>query len=202
MQRAVTIEFGGVKAARQAIKSLDKVSQQAMAAAVNRTQSFAKSQIVKSIRENYDVSVADVRASISEKKRATKVDPVVVLRVRSSLQTIYHHFKVRPRVRPKKQRPYGVNVTIKKGSTGVMNGRVFLPAAGARKQKTQLWFRKGPSRHSPVVPLHTLSVAQMVNPEVKEAIDEQVGKKLVERFNHEMAFRLGTLGGKGGKAKT
>ena len=145
------------------------------------------------------IQAEDVKNSIGVIKNATLDNPVIMLRLRGSLQTIYHHFTVAPMHRPAKAAGrYNIVTSIKKGKTATFTRRIFLPTANASNQKKQLWFRQGPSRHSPVMPLHTLSVAQMLNDKVKEEVNKKAGEVLMKRFKHEMEFRLGKLTKKGG----
>jgi hypothetical protein len=195
--KIMTIGFKGAKGVSRAFGQYDKISKLALSAAVNRTQTFAKTQLVKSIRAAYEVSAADVRGSISDKKKATPADPVAVLRIRSSLPTIYYHFKLAPKFRPGKRGPYSIAVTIKKGQTKKMDGRVFLPSATSTKKNTQLWMRsKGRHRVSTVKPLHTLSFAQMVNDDVQREVLEKSDEMLKKRLDHEMEYRMEKLMGR------
>ncbi len=199
MAKAVTLKIDGAKAAKKAVKEFGKAANGAMQAAAKRAVDSAKSQIAKSIRKRYVVEADDVKKSIAVAKNATLDNLVITLRLRGSLQTIYHHFEIVPAHRPPKSvGRYSIATSIKKGKTATFTRRVFLPTTNARKQKTQLWFRQGPSRHSPVTPLHTLSVAQMLNDDAKEEVNKKAGEVLMKRFQHEMDFRLGKLTKKGG----
>lgn len=195
----ITIEPKGFKEAIAALGNVKGEARSAIRAAVNRTCSFVRTQLVKSIRAQYVIPAKDVRDSIKDEKKATNSNLVASLAVRSSMTSIYPHFRVTPKFRPTQRgKKYKVKVTIKKGSRQAMQGRVFLPTATSTKQKAQIWVRRAGAKRKPVVPLHTLSVAQMVNDTVQKDIQAQASEMLEKRVQHELEYSLEKLAEKHG----
>lgn len=186
----ITIGVENLKKVSKDVGKLVHVSTYALAAAIKRTTAFARTQIAKSIREKYEIRAGTIRSKTSIRQQATPARPMAVLQVKDATQSIYPNFKVSPRLRRKKS--YRVSVTIKKGSPRVIRGGAFLPKGSSTKQKQQIWMRQGKAR-LPVVALHTLSVAQMVNDEVGQEIHVKIGEELKKRLAHELEFRMKKL---------
>jgi hypothetical protein len=61
-------------------------------------------------------------------------------------------------------------------------------------------YKRKDNKRFPVVKLRTLSIPQMIsNDKVMKNIQEAAGKKLQERINHEINWRIDKAAGKGGK---
>lgn len=176
---------------------LEKIPKQipgATASALNRTLTFTASQTDKEIRNIYSIKSKEVKKTF-KKHKASKSNLYAYLE--STGRTIaLSKFPHKPKNPPKRRRKSGVQVKIKK-SGGYkkisVNPSAFVQTIGA----TNIWKRKDKIRF-PVVVLRTLAIPQMIrNNKIKENVQELSAKKLEERVQHEIQWRLNKASKKG-----
>ncbi len=177
------------------LNKLPKQIPQASASALNRTLDFTATRIKKEVTAEYSIKSGDVSKTL-KKKRASKSNLYSYIQSRGyslSLAKFPHSprkYTISPKtvkVKVKKEGGYKPINTQPKAFVQTMNGAI------------NIWKRKGPER-MPVIMLRTLSIPQMVsNKDTMNRIQNAASKKLQERVNHEIKWRLDKASKKGGK---
>ena len=172
-----SVEFEG-NAIVEAQRLLGKIPggmQTAVARAVNRALSGARTTVVKAVRERYTVKSKDVRQSLRFKK-ATKNSLDGEL-ISEGSQLELSHFKVKPRTDTTGNRQRKVIAEIIKGSANeVKRGFIY---------NTQVFRREGRSR-LPINKQTGPAVPQMLGQdEVLNKAMETLQKRFASRLQHE-----------------
>lgn len=203
---------GGSEIAKK-LKALEKGGEQAIKRTVSDFSSRAPAWVSKGIREHYAVDTAAIKDAGPTKRRgATSVTiagrTVDGVSLEYSGRTLtLKHFKMSPRSRPTAQaskqikvpgqaiagagdvamiRPpkkYKVKATIIKGQRVTLPATTFI--ASGNGGATLPFQRTGEGR-MPIEAVRTLSVPQMIEGRARETIEEMIGEKLGERFEHHV----------------
>lgn len=188
-------------------KSLGKQMPAAAASALNRTLDYTVTCIGRLVPREYAIKTSEVKASMKGgKRKATKTDLSASITSKGHTLSIAHfpHSPSRPRknaIRFGKGRKligkgYDINVTIKrsKGPQVIRTTpKPFIASTGAKSaDKTQYnVFRRIGHKRLPITVLRTLSIPQMIgNENLEPEIQEAAQKKLAERIEHEIEWRL------------
>ncbi len=170
------------------LKSLEKQMPGAAASAINRTVDYVNTKLARIVVAEYAIKASDVKGTI-KKNKASKSNLSASLTSRGHTLSM-SHFPFTPK-QPGIRK--AVKVKIKKNSG--MKAINTDPKAFVQKMKNSLnvYKRVGKER-KPVVVLRTISVPQMIsNEKVEQAIQQEAGKKLVERIEHEIEYRLNKI---------
>lgn len=158
----------------------------ATASALNRTLTYTATQTNRLVREEYSIKAKDVKKTI-KKHKASKSNLYAYLE--STGHTIsLGRFPHKPRKYSKRGKPVEVKIKKSSGYKKVnTNPKAFVQNMNGA---TNVFKRVGKKR-LPVRVLRTLSVPQMIsNPDRIKKIQEAAGKKLEERVQHEINWRL------------
>lgn len=170
---------------------IPKQIQGATASALNRTVDYTVTQTAREVTKRYAISQKEVKKTI-KKHKASKSNLYAYVES-SGNSTALHRFPHTPKKYSKKAK---VKVQVIKGSGKKSIG--VTPSAFVQNMKgtTGIWKREGEKR-APVVLLRSLSIPQMIsNDETLKNIQEASSKKLQERIEHEINWRLSKAGGK------
>ncbi|HHW03409.1 MAG TPA: hypothetical protein GXX35_11495 [Thermoanaerobacterales bacterium] len=176
------------------LNKLPKQIPQATAAALNRTLDFTATRIKKEVTAEYSVKSSDVSKTL-KKKRASRSNLYAYIESKGHTLSLAR-FPHSPRKYSKRAK--AVKVKVKKsGGYKTVNTQ---PKAFVQTMNnaTNIWKREGPGRH-PVTMLRTLSIPQMISNEgTMKKIQDAAAKKLQERVNHEIKWRLDKAASKKG----
>lgn len=176
------------------LNKLPKQIPQATASALNRTLDFTATRIKKEVTAEYSVKSSDVSKTL-KKKRASRSNLYAYIQSKGHTLSLAR-FPHSPRKYSKRAKVVMVQVK-KSGGYKIVDTqpKAFVQAMG---KATNIWKRQGPGRY-PVTILRTLSVPQMIsNNETREKIQDAAAKKLQERVNHEIKWRLDKAASKKG----
>lgn len=157
----------------------------AMASALNRTLTFVGAETKRQVQSEYAVKKS-INKALSMKKAT---------RVRLSAEANYQDkplplFVFKHSIPANKYRS-PVQVTIKKGGgkkVGYSDGKAVFGAYGNRKIERRDLTKRN------LRTAYTVSIPQMVaNESVYDDIAKKAEKKLIERFNHEIEWRMSKL---------
>lgn len=168
-----------IQRARQMLVGFENQLGKVMARAVNRATENARSNVVREVRDHYNVKAGDIRKSMKI-SRAKAGRPVAVLSsTGSALPTMA--FQVRPgTVNGKRRTP--IRVSIKKGESTLME-RSFIARVNGR---IGVYERIGKKR-MPIRQLYGPSIPQMVgNERIVESVAESAREMLDSRLDHEI----------------
>jgi hypothetical protein len=185
MASKVVIDTSQLNKIVNGLKGFEKQMPGAAINAVNRTLDHVNTKVGRFVTGEYNISVKDVKATIT-KHRAGRGRINAWLKSRSRRLT-FSHFRISTSKK-------AVKVKIKKGS-GFKKVRTdpaaFVQSLGGRKQ---IMKRIGKGRF-PVEVLRSITVPQMLEAaNVAEKIQAEANKKLAERIEHEMDYRLKKVG--------
>ena len=202
----------GAKLAKRLAK-LENGGKVAIQRTVSDFSSRAPAWVSQGIREHYGVDTAAIKKAGPQKKRgATHINVAGVSVDGATLEykgrtLTPTHFKMGPKSRPSNQqkkpiripgqliggagvvamvrppKPYQVKATIIKGSRVSLGSNVFITTG---KGDTMLPFQKTGSGRSPIEPVRTLSVPQMIDGRAKETIETLISEKLKKQFEHHI----------------
>jgi Prophage minor tail protein Z (GPZ) len=187
MSANLYIDTKGLSSIRVDLQSISKQIPGATTSAINRTIDFTNTKTVKEVTNEYTVKNRTVKATI---KKVRARGNSLYAYISSTGPTIsMGSFQHTPRNYSKK--PKAVSVKIKKaGGYKVVK---TTPKAFVQKiygSESDIYMRKG-SKRFPVIKLRSLSVPQMIaNEKIMSNIQTAAKKKLQERINHEIEWRL------------
>jgi hypothetical protein len=190
------VDSRGLSSIKIDLQRIAKQIPGATASALNRTLDFTATKTVKEVTTEYTVKNKTVKSSM---KKVRARGQSLYAYISSKGPTIsMGKFQHTPRSFSKNAK--GVKVKIKKnGGYKVVK---TSPPAFVQKiygDEPDIYKRKG-SKRFPVVKLRSLSVPQMIaNEDIMKNIQDAAGKKLQERINHEIEWRLNKAASKGGK---
>lgn len=172
------------------VKGLGEYEKQmpgAAISAVNRTLDYVNTKVGRMVAAEYRIKVSDVKGTIT-KNKARKGKLLAFLKSEGSRLTLarfrFGSSKKTVKVKIKK------NDGVKKVTT---NPTPFLQNLNGREQ---IMKRQG-KRRKPVDVLRSISIPQMIDSlKVSEKIQKEANKKLAERIEHEMSYRLKKVGAK------
>lgn len=148
--------------------------QQAIARALNRSLDHSRANVVKEIREKYNVPAKDVRHTISLSK-ASKSKLSASLHMKGNMSVPLIHFGARATKR-------GVSVRVLKSSSKTIVMREGIKAFIA---KGQVMVRLGKAR-APIKKLFGPGFVNYLNrPEIKARVQQQAGDLFRTRVIHE-----------------
>lgn len=189
----VTIDVSPLNKLAQGLKGFEKEIPGAAASALNRTIQHVYTRVGKIVTDNYAIKAKDVKSTMANNiSKASKGQ--LSASVRSVGHTLsFAHFPYSPG-KPGTGRPVKVKIKKSSGKKEVMTqNRPFVATTGAKSEdKTQFnVFKRTGKERKPIVVLRTLSVPQMItNKATEESITEVANKKLAERVEHEIKYRL------------
>lgn len=167
--------------------NFEKEMPAAAISAVNRTLDYVNTRLGKLITTEYNIKVSDVKATIT-KSKARKGNLLAFLKSTGPRLTLGRFVFGRSKG--------AVKVKVKKsdGAKAVRTDpKAFVQVLSGRKQVMK---RQGKKRF-PVDLLRSISIPQMIDSlNVSEKIQEEANKKLAERIEHEIDFRLKKVGAK------
>lgn len=180
------------------VKNLDEVKKgieekEALAVkAVNATTNDFKSRGPGWISQEVTNIYAIKKKDVTQSKKGAKINGRirvagvtmnnVELKYSGSLMTPIH-FKMTPKVRPKKP-GYRVTVEIKKGNKAKLPKNVFL---ADNKGGTQIPFQREGENRYPIRSVKSVSVPQMItNKDSSAAISQRVNTELDKRLQHNL----------------
>lgn len=169
-----------IEKAAKALTGFEKHLPKVTANAVNRSAQSARSELVRSAREEYEVKAGDVRGTIRITS-ATTSEPTAIVVSRGSPVPLAR-FSVRPKtVNGSRRTP--IRVSVKKGSA-VSLDRGFIYRTG---KGVNVFERVGTPR-LPIKKLYGPSVPQMLNNDkVASAVVEKAQEVLEKRLDHEIS---------------
>jgi hypothetical protein len=176
----------------QVVKGLDAEkanAEKVVRRTIGDMRTRAPGWVSKAVREEYNISAADVKAALHIENggkisvAGVAVDDVT-LTYRGRVLTPTH-FKMKPTARPSTGKPYQVTAEIKKGARKPLSSKAFLAHSGGEGSK-QIPFQREGSERLPIAPIKTLSVPQMVQTKdgVKPEIEKTINENLEKRFDH------------------
>ncbi|PWK16066.1 phage tail protein [Tumebacillus permanentifrigoris] len=173
---------------QQSMKYLESAPQKvrrAFSAALNRTAAGVRTEAVKAARSTYEIRAADVRQTIRFTRASAKDTSLELSSKGGNIPLI--RFNVKPKNPPKKQ-PRVLKASVKKGG-GVKPIRgAFVTRIGGH---VGVLTRIGRKR-LPIKELYGPAVPQMLGEiGVKEHIEKEAERRLLERFDHELKRALG-----------
>jgi hypothetical protein len=195
----VTIDVSPLDKLAKELKGFENEIPGAVSSALNRTVQHVYTKIGSIVTENYAVKSQDVKSTM--RSNITKASKG---KLSASIRSIGHtlsfaHFPHNPQsniiartmgVQHSKAR---VRVKILKGKGYVTSKVGFIAKTGAKsadKVQFNVFKRLGKSR-LPIAPIRTLSIPQMItNKTTEEKITDLANKKLAERIDHEIKYRL------------
>lgn len=171
----------------QGLEKYEKQMPGAAMSAVNRTLDHVNTRVARFVSSEYRIKNTEVKDTIT-KNRATKGKLLAFLKSEGRRLTL-----VRFRFGSAKK---SIKVKIKKNeSTKVVatSPKAFIQNL---RGNDQIMKRQGKKR-KPVEVLRTISVPQMIDSlKVSEKIQTEANKKLAERIDHEINYRLKKVGAK------
>jgi hypothetical protein len=181
----IVIDTSQVNRVVKGLAGLEKQMPSAAVSAVNRTLDHVNTKVGRFVTAEYNISNKDVKATLT-KHRAGRGRLRAWLKSQSRRLT-FSHFRISSSKK-------AVKVKIKKASGFKKvntDPGAFVQTLGGRKQ---IMKRIGKDRF-PVQVMRSITVPQMVESlNVSDKIQTEANKKLSERIQHEMDFRLKKAG--------
>lgn len=187
----VLIDTSQINKIVEGLAGFEKQMPGAFVSAVNRTMDHVYTRIGRSVTKYYNVTQKEIKSSMT-KNKATFSRPRAYIRIRSRRFTLARFL---PGGLGSKSKV--AKVKIKKSAGYKMVGG--NPRAFPQKSpdgNTHIFRRQRKSRY-PIDVLRTISPTQMVeNLDVMDEIQAEANKKLAERIEHEIEYRLKKVGAK------
>lgn len=209
--KALNVSCKGAPEIVQKLQKLEHGGEVAIKRTVSDFTARAPAWVAKGIREHYGVDKAAINNSGPRKKKGSTVKVAGVTVDGATLEyqgrTLTPiHFKMTPKQRPTAQqnkpirvpgqaiagspvamvrppKPYKVKATIIKGKrTSLPPGTFIAEGRGG----VPLPYQKVSEERGPIEAVRTLSVPQMIDGRARETIEEMIGEKLGERFQHHI----------------
>jgi len=192
----ITIDVSSLNRISRDLSQFQEEIPGAVASSLNRTLDFMNTRIGKLVTAEYEIKVSDVKKTIT-KIRARKGDMKAGLKSTGNTLS-FAHFKFTPKV-PGTRKAVKVKIKKKDGFKEVRTQRKpFIMSTGAQsadKIQFNVFKRIGDGRNrTNLAVLRTLSVPQMIQSvNVGNEIEKAATKKLEERVQHEIEYRLNKL---------
>lgn len=174
----------------------------ATASALNRTIDYTITQVGRIVPKEYAIKASEVKASFKGGIKRPSSNSLEASITSTGHTLSLAHFPHSPMAPPAKKRKYAVKATIKRaGGRKPINTdpKPFVATTGAKSaDKVQFnIFRRLGEKRLPITVIRTLSVPQMItNEKVAEAIQKAANEKMVERLEHEIIYRMTSIGKK------
>ena len=157
----------------------------AMASALNRTLTFVGAETKRQVQSEYAVKKSINKALTMKKAKRVHLTAEAQYKDKPIPMYVFSH-KI-----PSNKYRSPVQVTIKKGETkrvGISEGSAIFGAYGNKK------IERRDLRQKNLKTAYTVSIPQMVaNDDVYKVIADKAENKLIERFNHEIEWRMSKI---------
>ena len=186
--QSITVDVTSLNRIASSLSHFEREMPGAVASSLNRTVDFMNTRVGKLVSEEYVISAKDVKKTI-KKIKASRGD--MKAGIKSTGGTLsFSHFKFTPKTPGKKAK---VKVKIKKreGYKEIKTTpKAFIQVV---RGSLNVWKREGATRN-PIQILRSLSVPQMIqSANVGNIIQVEASRKLEERVQHEIQYRLNKL---------
>lgn len=199
----ITIDISSLNKIASGLSNFQKEMPGAVASSLNRTVDFMNTRIGRLVASEYVIKVSEVKKTIT-KIKARKGD------MKAGLKSTGHtlslaHFPYKPNdpllarmLSIRYGTPIKVKIKKREGYKEIKTTRKpFIASTGAKsadKVQFNVFKRIGRGKSRTIAPLRTLSVPQMIqNVNVGNNIQKAAAKKLEERVEHEIEYRLSKL---------
>jgi hypothetical protein len=185
------LDSSGLKKLDKSLSNFKEQIPAATTSALNRTLDYTSTQWRKLITERYAIKSTEIKDSIS-KKPASKSNLSASLNVRGS-RLSFVHFPFSPKM-PGTHRAVKVKILKDGGSKQIKTqNKPFIAPTGAKSADKVQYnvFKRTTEKRKPIVVLRTLSIPQMASYKgISERVQTIAAKKLEERIDHEIQWRL------------
>lgn len=191
------VDTSSLKQINKQLSNLKNQIPGATASAINRTLDYTSTRWRKLITQRYSIKTAEVKDSI-KKHPASKALLVASINV-TGHRLSFVHFPFNPKS-PGTKRAVKVKI-VKEGGLKTVGTKhkPFIATTGAKSEdKTQYnVFKRTTDKRNPIVVLRTLSIPQMASYKVVyDKVQDLAQRKLEERIEHEINWRLEKAAGK------
>jgi hypothetical protein len=186
--QSITVDVTSLNRIASGLSNFEREMPGAVASSLNRTVDFMNTRVGKLVSEEYMISAKDVKKTI-KKIKASRGD--MKAGIKSTGGTLsFSHFKFTPKT-PGKKAKVKVKIKKKEGYKEIKTSpKAFVQVV---RGSLNVWKREGP-RSNPIQILRSLSVPQMIqNANVGNIIQVEASRKLEERVQHEIQYRLNKL---------
>jgi hypothetical protein len=184
----ITIDIRSLNRIASGLSNFEREMPGAVASSLNRTVDFMNTRVGKLVSQEYEITAKDVKKTI-KKYKASKGN--MKAGIKSTGGTLsFSHFKFTPKT-PGRKAKVKVKIKKKEGYKEIKTDpKAFVQIV---RGSLNVWKRKG-SRNYPIQILRSLSVPQMIqNANVGNVIQIEASRKLEERVQHEIEYRLNKL---------
>lgn len=186
--QSITVDVRSLNKIASGLSNFQKEIPGAVASSLNRTVDFMNTRVGKLVSSEYMISAKDVKSTI-KKMKASKGD--MKAGIKSTGGTLsFSHFKFTPKS-PGKKAKVKVKIKRKDGYKEIRTSpKAFVQVV---RGSISVWKREG-TRSFPIQILRSLSVPQMIgNENVGAVVQVEASRKLEERVQHEIEYRLNKL---------
>lgn len=181
----IVIDTSQLNKVVKGLADFEKQMPAAAVSAVNRTLDYVNTRVGRLVTNEYRVKVSDVKTTIT-KNRARKGKLLAFLKSEGRRLTlgrfVFGRSKQAVKVKIKKREGAKPVTGDPRAFTQILSGRI------------QVMRRQGKKRY-PVDVLRSISIPQMIDSlNVSNQIQEEANKKLAERIDHEINYRLKKVG--------
>jgi len=186
--QSINVDVRSLNRIVSGLSNFQKEMPGAISSSLNRTVDFMNTRVGKLVSGEYEISAKDVKKTI-KKIKSSKGSLKAGIRSTGGTLT-FSHFKFTPKS-PGKKGKVKVRVKKKEGYKEINTAqKVFVQNITG---VTQLVTRAGSAR-LPIHILRSLSVPQMIgNENVGNIVQVEASRKLEERVQHEIEYRLNKL---------
>jgi hypothetical protein len=181
-------------------KSLGNEMPAAAASALNRTLDFVVTRIGRIVPQEYAIKTGEVKETMSKRKASkTSLDASITSKGHTLSFAHFPHSPETPVIAltlGASHEKARVKVKIKKSKGRVTSKTGFIAKTGAKSVDKIPYnvFHRLTKNRLPIAPIRTLSVPQMIgNEKMEPEIQEAAQKKLAERIEHEIDWRLNNV---------
>ncbi len=204
-ERVINIDSSQINNIMKGLEALEKQIPGAACSAINRTTDYIGTKIAKMVTSEYAIKSTDVKKTLT-KRRANKSNLLAYIQSKGYRLSIAH-FPFSPKqsgalkqvkVKIKKtegSKKLGVSPSGFVGGTGaksedMVQFNVFKRFGNGQKIKMKKGFNTGLQKERIHV-IRTVSIPQMImSVNVNKNLQEEANKKLQERIEHEINYRL------------
>jgi len=185
---SITIDASSLNRIAAGLSRFEKEIPGAVSSSLNRTVDYMNTRVGKLVSQEYEITAKDVKKTI-QKIKSSKGTLKAGIRSTGGTLTL-SHFKITPKT-PGKRGKVKVKVKKKEGYKEIKTTpKAFVQSITG---KTHVAKRVGSGR-LPISILRSLSVPQMIqNANVSNIVLNEANKKLEERVQHEIEYRLSKL---------
>lgn len=184
----ITIDASSLNRIAAGLSRFEKEIPGAVSSSLNRTVDYMNTRVGKLVSQEYEITAKDVKKTI---KKIKSSKGTLRAGIRSTGGTLtFSHFKFTPKT-PGKKGKVKVKIKKKEGYKEIKTTpKAFVQSITG---KTHVVKRVGSGR-LPISILRSLSVPQMIqNANVSNIVLNEANKKLEERVQHEIEYRLNKL---------